>query len=73
MALSGRQISPSSRANLGLTLALIPLVWVAALVMGIVETKRQKWLKRLRLYRLLSFAAWGVHSLVFVLFFHGLA
>lgn len=51
------------------TVLLPPVVWIAALVLAIIETKRKKREGRLRAYAAAPYAAAGVHGLALVVLF----
>ena len=46
---------------------LVPLVWLVALILSIVEAKRKKRPKRMRLHYSLPFAALGLHIVILIL------
>jgi membrane protein DedA with SNARE-associated domain len=51
------------------TALLPPIVWIVALILAIIEAKKQKRPRRLRTYAVAPYAAAGVHALALIALF----
>ena len=60
------------RGMLAITLQAIPVVWIVALVLSIIEVRRKKREKLLNRYAMSPYVAAGAHLLVWIAAFIGM-
>lgn len=63
MVMGGPRYSDHQRSVVSATLLVVPVTWVAALILSIIESRRGKRARLLLVYRILPFAVWAVNPL----------
>jgi cytochrome c biogenesis protein CcdA len=67
MALGGAHLSKGTYDLIWYSFLLVPIVWLVALILSIVEAKRKNRPKRMRLYYSPPFATRGLHIVILIL------